>query len=577
MAHGMKRRSHIITGSAEDEASWVNRCGARAQLRAAGYEDADFAKPVVTVAAPYMSLNMCNQRTAELAGLVGRVFEENGIKANVSMTPVVSDGQTMGTSGMRMSLISRDVIADCIEVMASGYLTDGIFTFGGCDKANPGGVIPLARLNVPGITLYPGTGHSGIHPKTGARLTPGHAYEVTGAVASGLADMEELDAVEKHACPGSGTCSGMFTANTMSTCIEAMGMALPGTSTVPAISQADGGVHPEVLANCRRSAAALRVLMEKNIRPRDIITLEAMENAIVVMMALGGSTNAVMHLLAIAREAGVALSLADFNRIAAKVPFLARLTPAGPYNVVDLHAIGGLPVVMKHLLDHGLLHGACLTVTGRTVAENLADVPPLPTDQDVVLPLAAPAAPPMRHIVVLFGTLAPDGAVIKTSGKAIGRWEGPARVCDSEADALEVVKTGQLKKGEALVIRYEGPAGGPGMPEMLAPGAAMIGAALGPHCPLITDGRFSGASHGIMIGHAVPEAARGGPIALVRDGDRIVIDVEKHVLDLDVPADVLLRRKAAWGPPPPKAGSRGILNRYAQTVTDASQGCVSKY
>eukprot|EP01064_Diplonema_japonicum_P006061 TRINITY_DN14010_c0_g1_i1.p2 TRINITY_DN14010_c0_g1~~TRINITY_DN14010_c0_g1_i1.p2 ORF type:complete len:574 (+),score=145.28 TRINITY_DN14010_c0_g1_i1:2019-3740(+) len=570
---GLKTRSKEIMGDPSDERTWVARAGARAQLYAAGFEEGDFKKPTVAVVAPYMSKNMCNQKSEELVRITTEAILAKGAMPFASYTPVVSDGQTMGTDGMRMSLVSRELIADCVELMVDAYRTDAVLTFGGCDKTNPGALMPLARMNSIGLTLYPGTSRSGARPGKDERLTPGSPYEGSGAVSAGLMDIEELTSIEKHSCPGSGTCSGMFTANTMSTCIEALGMSLPGTSTVPAVG-CENAVNTEVADNCRRSVDALVGLMEKGIRARDIMTRPAFENAIVVMMALGGSTNGVLHLLALAAEAQVELSLDTFNEVSDRVPLVGNLTPFGDYNVVDLHAIGGLPVVMKHLLDHGLIDGSCLTVTGKTVAENLASVGPLPEGQNVVRSVSNPLAPPGGHITALRGSLAPGGSVIKLSGKGLKQWKGKARVCDNEGDALKCVMDGVLKAGEALVIRNEGPSGAPGMPEMLAPGAALVGRGLATECPLITDGRFSGASHGIMIGHVVPEAAKGGPLGLVQTGDEIQIDLTARTLDLNLPDEEIQKRKKVWTPPPVRV-SAGILRRYSKNVTDASSGATT--
>eukprot|EP01065_Artemidia_motanka_P027241 TRINITY_DN32469_c0_g1_i1.p1 TRINITY_DN32469_c0_g1~~TRINITY_DN32469_c0_g1_i1.p1 ORF type:complete len:610 (+),score=164.80 TRINITY_DN32469_c0_g1_i1:55-1830(+) len=569
--HTAKWRSWELTGKRGDAGQWLTRSGSRAQLYAAGYTEQDMDKPAVAVISPYMSHIMCNQRCRELSDVTSSALSAAGVMPLASHTPVVSDGQTMSTSGMRMSLVSRDLIADCIELMAEAYRVDGVLTFGGCDKTNPASVMPLARTNAIGITLYAGTGRSGTHPKKpGLRLQPGSPFEAAGAYSAGLIDMEELQLVECRSCPGSGTCSGMFTANTMSTAIEAMGMALPKTSTCPTVDK-DNKTTAEILANCARTANALAELLRKGIRCRQIITRKSLENAITVMMALAGSTNGVLHLLAIAAEAEVDLSIDDFNTVAERVPLIGNLTPGGAYNAVDLHDIGGLPVVMKHLLDHGLIHGDCLTVTGRTVAENLASVAPLPTDQDVIAPIAKPLAPPGRHILMLRGSLAPGGCVLKLSGKDIPQWSGTACVTNSEAEALECVHSGRLQKGMALIIRYEGPCGGPGMQEMLGPGGALVGRGLGTECPLITDGRFSGASHGIMIGHVVPEAMKGGPIALVKDGDPVRIDCATRKLDVDVPAAEMAARLAAWRAPPPKA-TTGVLRKFASQAADASHG-----
>ena len=573
----LKNRSWELMGKPreEDSKQWTSRSGARAQLYAAGYKIGDFEKATVTVSAPYMSQNMCNQKCEELVKIASASCDELGLKPFANHTPVVSDGQTMGSDGMRMSLVSRDLIADCIELMTDAYRTDAVMTFGGCDKTNPAALMPLARTNAIGITLYPGTAKSGKHPnKPDVRLTPGSAYEAQGSYSAGLIDLEELHAIEKNSCPGSGTCSGMFTANTMSTCIEALGMALPGTSTCPAVDE-DNNIHPEVKQNCKDTAAALLQLLKKNIRVRDIMTRKAFENAMVVMMALGGSTNGVLHLLAIAHEAGVPLAVDDFNTIAEKVPLISNLTPAGKYNVVDLHAIGGLPVVMKHLLANGLIDGSCLTVTGKTISENLQNVSSdLPEGQDIIFPISKPVSPAGNHILILKGSLAPGGSVIKLSGKQIDIWKGKARVCDNEMDAYNCVVDGVLQPGEAIVIRYEGPHGAPGMPEMLSPGAALIGRGLGAECPLITDGRFSGASHGIMIGHVVPEASKGGPIALIKTGDEVTIDIKNKGLHINVSEEILAERLKSWNPPPSKAGT-GILRKYANTVLDASQGATT--
>lgn len=567
------RRSCEINGDEKsDKEHWITRSGPRSHLYAAGFSKEDFSKATVTVSAPYMSHIMCNQRCDGLLEAAGKAIEDQGMKAFCNYTPVVSDGQTMGTVGMRMSLVSRELIADCIELMTDAYRTDAVMTFGGCDKTNPGALMPMARTNCIGITLYPGTSASGKHPKTGEKLSTHSPYEASGTYSAGLLDIEELDTIEKHSCPGSGTCAGMFTANTMSTCIEALGMTVPNSSTTPALNE-KGEIHQEVLQNCVQSAECLKQMMEKEIRVRDILTKKAFENAITVMMALGGSTNGVLHLLALAKEAEVDLKIEEFNTIAEKTPLIGNLTPEGKYNVVDLHAIGGLPLVMKHLLDHNRLHGDCLTVTGKTLAENLQNVPPVPEGQDIVKPISDPIAPPGRHIIILKGSLAPGGAVIKTSGKDIPKWEGPAVVCDTEQVALDTVMQGKLQKGHALVIRNEGPKGAPGMPEMLGPSAALVGRGLGPDCPLITDARFSGASHGIMIGHVVPEAVTGGPLALLQTGDIITIDVAARKLDWKVSPEEQEKRQKAWTPPPSRAKT-GILKKYAALVGDASHGAI---
>jgi dihydroxy-acid dehydratase len=567
------RRSCEINGDVEsDKDYWITRSGPRSHLYAAGFKQDDFHKPTVTISGGYMSHIMCNQKVGSLVDAAGSAIEDLGMVPFMNLTPVVSDGQTMGTDGMRMSLVSRELIADCIELMTDAYRTDAVFTFGGCDKTNPGALMPLARGNCIGITLYPGTSDSGKHPKTGEKLSTHSPYEASGSYSAGLIDIEELATIEKHACPGSGTCAGMFTANTMSTCIEALGMTIPNSSTTPALNK-DGDIHEEVLQNCVLSAQALHNMMEHNIRVRDIMTKKAFENAMTVMMALGGSTNGVLHLLALATEADVELSIEEFNTIADKTPLIGNLTPEGKYNVVDLHAIGGLPVVMNHLLDHGLIHGDCLTVTGKTMSENLKDIPSLPDNQDIIFPVSNPIAPPGRHISILTGSLAPGGAVIKTSGKEVPLWKGPVVVCDTEHIALETVMQGKLQSGHALVIRNEGPIGGPGMPEMLSPSAALVGRGLGPTCPLITDARFSGASHGIMIGHVVPEAVQLGPLALIKTGDVIVIDLPNRRLDWIISDEEKEVRSKNWTPPKTRV-SKGILKKYAALVGDASHGAV---
>lgn len=584
----LKTRSTVLTGDPSSsegcqrgDSAWLSRSGSRAQMYAAGFKEGDFSKPIITVAAPYMSHIMCNQKFRLLADTVGDELKALEAMPYVSHTPVISDGQTMGTPGMRYSLVSRDLIADCIETMHEGFSADGIVTLAGCDKTNAGVLMPMARHNWIGITLYGGTAYSGEH--CGKRLTPGSPFEAVGSYSQGIIDIEELCAIESKACPGAGTCSGMFTANTMSTCIEALGMALPGSSCLPAIKAPySDEVNPKVLEYCRKTAHALIHLMKEKIHCRDIMTFKAFENAIAVMMALGGSTNAYLHLIALAQEAEVPLTLEHFNTIADRVPLIGNLTPSGKYNVVDLDAIGGLPVVMKMLLEAGLIHGDCLTVTGKTVAENLKDIP-LPTAaffsppslfHDLLWPLDKPLAPAGSHVVVLKGNLCPGGAVIKLSGKNIPEFKGPAKCYDSEEDAYHAIVNGELKKGDALVIRYQGPAGAPGMPEMLSPGSALIGRGLGQSVALITDGRFSGASHGIMVGHVVPEAAKGGPLAMVRDGDILSYSLSDRTLSIHITDEELEKRTAEWKPRAPRCHPRSYLGRYAARVSDASHGAL---
>jgi len=486
-------------------------------------------------------------------------------------TPVISDGETMGMEGMRYSLVSRDLIADCIEMMHEGYSADGLLTLGGCDKSIPGALMPIARNNSIGVMLYGGTilpGHLHSEP-----LTVVSSFEAIGSYGAGKIGMERLLEVEKHACPGSGSCGGMYTANTMASVIEALGMSVPYSSSHPAVDTSNN-ISAKKRLDCIESVNALFTCLERGIRARDIMTRPAFENAITVMMALGGSTNAVLHLLALAHEAQVALSIDDFNRVAARVPLIGDFKPFGKYVMEDLDNIGGVPMVMKTLLDAGLLHGDCLTVTGKTIAENLKYVGSRPANQDVIFALDDPYAPPLKHVIVMRGNLAPDGAVIKLSGKNVPEHRGPARVFNSEEEALDAVLANQINKGDVLVIRYEGPRGGPGMREMLSPSAALVGAGLGKDVALITDGRFSGGTHGIMIGHMSPEAAVGGPIALVNEGDIITIHPYEQTINLEVADDVLAQRRAAWVPPPLRYPT-GVLAKYARCVTSASLGAVT--
>lgn len=466
--------------------------------------------------------------------------------------------------------------------MHEAYRADAVLSLGGCDKTLPATLMPIARGDSIGITLYGGTILPGLlPPQDGCAGAPrpvqaGNVYEAIGEMSAGRISGDELREIECCAIPGAGACGGMFTANTMSSCIEAMGMALPGTSSKPAATR-EGGVSEDKVADCAATAAALFGLMRSGTRASDIMTREAFENAIVMMSALGGSTNAVLHLLALAREVGVELKVDDFNAIAADVPLIGNLQPSGQYNMLDLHLVGGVPAVMRVLLDEGLLHGGCLTVTGKTVEENLDGVlrpHEVEPGNDVVFPTARPVSPPGWHIAVLRGSLAPGSAVIKLSGKDIGTFRGPARVFDGEGAAYDAVTTGSIKAGDVLVIRGEGPKGAPGMPEMLSPSAALVGAGLGKDVALVTDGRFSGATHGIMIGHVVPEAASGGPLAAVQDGDEIEIDVAERRLDLQVPAEEVEQRLAAWTPPERKYPRGTLLSKYAALVSDASVGAV---
>jgi len=491
----------------------------------------------------------------QAAGLIGLRFNTIG----------VSDGISMGTEGMSYSLQSRDLIADSIETVVAAQWYDGVITIPGCDKNMPGCIMAMGRLNRPSLMIYGGTIKPG-HSRSGEVLDIVSAFQSYGEFIAHKIDETTRQDIVEHSCPGPGACGGMYTANTMASAIEALGMSLPYSSSTPAV---DGGKLDE----CRRAGQALRVLLEKNITPRDIMTRKAFENAMVIVMALGGSTNAVLHLIAMARSVGVKLTLRDFQKVSNRVPFIADLKPSGRYVMEDLHNVGGVPAVMKYLLEKKLIDGSCLTVTGRSIRENLKDLPGLKPGQDVILPLEAPIKE-SGHIRILKGTLAPGGAVAKITGKEGLKFSGPARVYDGEEAMLKGLEQGKIRKGDVIVIRYEGPKGGPGMPEMLTPTSAIMGAGLGKDVALITDGRFSGGSHGFIIGHVVPEAQEGGPIALVRNGDRITIDARKNTLHVEIPARELARRRKRWKAPRFKA-TRGTLYKYIKNVKDASEGCVT--
>jgi dihydroxy-acid dehydratase len=488
------------------------------------------------------------------AGLVGLRFNTIG----------VSDGISMGTDGMSYSLQSRDIIADSIETVMSAQWYDANISIPGCDKNMPGVMIAMGRLNRPALMIYGGTIKPGRWK--GESLDVVSAFQSYGQFIAGHIDDREREQIVAHSCPGAGACGGMYTANTMASAIEAMGMSLPYSSSIPA-------VDPGKLEECLQAGQAIRLLLERDIKPRDIMTREAFENAMVMVMALGGSTNAVLHLLAMARAVEVPLGIDDFQTVSDRVPFLADLKPSGKYVMEDLHNVGGTPAVMKYLLEQGLMHGDCLTVTGRTLAENLEELPALSQGQNVLMPVERPIKK-TAHIQILKGNLAPGGSVAKITGKEGLRFSGPARVFDCEEDMLAGLEKGEIGKGEVVVIRYEGPKGGPGMPEMLTPTSAIMGAGLGQDVALITDGRFSGGSHGFIIGHVVPEAQEGGPIGLIRDGDVITIDAETKRLDVDVSDEEFARRRAGWQMPPYKA-TRGTLYKYIKNVKDASQGCVT--
>ncbi len=543
-----------------------HRAAARSMLRPVGFTDEDFAKPVVGVASLWSMVTPCNMHIDQLAREAEAGANAAGAKAIVFGTITISDGIGMGTAGMRYSLVSREVIADSIETVAGSEGFDAVVTVGGCDKNMPGCLMALARLNRPGVFVYGGTILPGIHPDTKKECDIVSVFEAVGQHAAGKIDDAGLKKIEECSIPGPGSCGGMYTANTMASAIEALGMSLPNSSAQIAISA-------EKKADCRNAGAAALALLKAGIRPRDIMTKKAFENAITVTIALGGSTNAVLHLLAMAHSAHVKLSIDDFTRIGKKVPVLADLKPSGKYGMVHLTRIGGLPPLMKVLLDAGLLHGDCLTVTGKTVAENLKDVKPYPTDQDVVRPLSNPIKKD-SHLRILYGNLAPTGAVAKISGKEGLLFSGQAIVFEGEEKALQAILAGKVKAGHVVVIRNEGPVGGPGMREMLSPTSAIMGKGLGKEVALITDGRFSGGSHGFVVGHITPEAAKGGPIGVIKNGDPITIDAVKNELTLAIPAAELKKRLKAWKPKKPTE-TRGVLAKYASHVTSASEGAVT--
>ena len=555
---GMNRYSARITQPRSQGAS-------QAMLYATGLTEADMDKPQVGIASVWYEGNSCNMHLLDLAEKVKEGVEAAGLIGFRFNTVGVSDGISMGTRGMSYSLQSRDLIADSIETVTCGQWYDANVSIPGCDKNMPGVMMAIGRMNRPALMVYGGTIRAG-RVSGGEPVDIVNAFQSYGQYLAGSIDDSERFEIVRNACPGAGACGGMYTANTMASAIEAMGMSLPYSSSVPA-------VDPGKLGECFRVGAAVRALLERDLKPREIMTREAFENAMVVVMALGGSTNAVLHLIAMARAVEVPLSVDDFQAVSDRVPYIADLKPSGRYVMEDLHRIGGTPAVMKHLMDEGLVNGDCMTVTGRTVAENLSDCPGLAEGQSIIQPLASPINP-RGHIRILRGNLAPGSAVAKITGKEGQRFSGPARVFDSEEDMLAALEEGRIGKGDVIVIRFEGPKGGPGMPEMLTPTSAIMGAGLGSDVALITDGRFSGGSHGFIIGHVVPEAQEGGPIALVEDGDLITIDAVASRLDVDVGDEELQRRRAAWSMPSYKV-SQGTLFKYVKTVQDASQGCVT--
>ena len=536
----------------------------QAMLYGAGLTPDDMGKPQVGIASVWYEGNTCNMHLLDLAAAAKEGVDATGCLGLRFNTVGVSDGISMGTDGMSYSLQSRDLIADSIETVMAAQWYDANISIPGCDKNMPGCMMAIARLDRPSLVIYGGTIRSGEF--RGGKIDIISAFQSYGEAISGALTDDDRETIVRRACPGAGACGGMYTANTMAVAIEALGMSLPYSSSTPAVAEGK-------LEECRRAGAAVKNLLELDLRPSAIMTRAAFENAMVLITVLGGSTNAVLHLLAIADSAGVDLSIDDFQKVSDRIPFLADLKPSGRYLMEDLHDVGGTPAVLRMLLDRGLIDGDCLTVTGRTMAENLASLPDLAEGQDVVLPFDAPIKS-TGHLQILRGNLAPEGAVAKITGKEGERFAGPAQVYDSEEAMVEALERGEIRAGSVIVIRFEGPKGGPGMPEMLKPTSALMGAGLGDDVALVTDGRFSGGSHGFLIGHVAPEAQEGGPLALVRDGDRVEIDAVRNTIDMVIDDAELEARGAAWEAPPLKA-KRGTLHRYIKTVSSASTGCVT--
>lgn len=567
MAAGADGGEHVLNKFSRTITQPKSQGASQAMLYATGLEPEDMVKPQVGISSVWFEGNPCNMHLLGLAEHVKKGVVASGMVGYRFNTIGVSDGISMGTSGMSFSLQSRDIIADSIETVMSGQWYDANIALPGCDKNMPGCLIAMGRLNRPSIMVYGGTIRAGCSPGH-EKLDIVSAFQAYGEYQYERIDETERAEIIRNACPGPGACGGMYTANTMATAAEALGMTLPYSSSTPA----DDPLKQE---ECERAGAAVRNLLEKDIKPRDIMTRAAFENAMVTVMALGGSTNAVLHLIAMARAVGIPLSLDDFQACSDRVPFIADLKPSGKYVMEDVQKIGGTPAVMKYLLEKGFLDGSCMTVTGKTMAENLKDLPSLSAGQDVILPVETPIKP-TGHLQILYGNLAPGGSVAKITGKEGERFSGVAAVFDSEEDMLAALERKEIKAGMVIVIRYEGPKGGPGMPEMLTPTSAIMGAGLGKDVALITDGRFSGGSHGFVIGHVSPEAQEGGPIALIQDGDPIVIDVhaDQRRMDLLISDEEMAKRKAAWKPRPYPA-SRGTLYKYIKNVASASQGCVT--
>ncbi len=543
----------------------ITQPGAQAMLYGLGLTDTDLAKAQVGVASMGYDGNTCNMHLNDLAQIVKKGVWGQDLVGFIFNTIGVSDGMANGTDGMRYSLVSRDVIADSIEAVCGAQYYDGLIALPGCDKNMPGCLIAMGRLNRPSIMVYGGTIAPG-HYK-GQDLNIVSAFEALGQKIAGKLSDADFKGIVMNSCPGAGACGGMYTANTMAAAIEALGMSLPYSSSNPALSQ-------EKQDECLAAGAAIRLLLEKDIKPKDIMTRKAFENAIITIMVLGGSTNAVLHLIAMARSVGVPLTQDDFQTISDRIPVLADFKPSGKYLMQDLHEHGGIPAVMKYLLENNLLHGECLTVTGKTIAENLKDIPTLDfKKQDIIYPLEKPIKA-TGHLQILYGNLAEGGSVAKISGKEGERFEGPARVFDGEQELIAGINSGKIRAGDVVVIRYVGPKGAPGMPEMLKPTSALIGAGLGKSVALITDGRFSGGTHGFVIGHITPEASEGGGIALVNDDDTIELDANKNTINVKISPEELAKRKAAWKKPAPKA-TNGLLFKYARQVKTAAEGCVT--
>jgi dihydroxy-acid dehydratase len=552
----INRRSKNITEG-------VARAPNRSMYYGMGYQESDFGKPMIGIANGHSTITPCNSGLQKLADAAVIGLKAAGANPQLFGTPTISDGMAMGTEGMKYSLVSREVIADCVETCVGGQWLDGVMVIGGCDKNMPGGMMGMLRANVPAIYIYGGTIKPG-HYK-GQDLNIVSVFEAVGQFSAGKMSEEDFCQIEKRAIPGSGSCGGMYTANTMSSAFEALGMSLPYSSSM-------SNVEDEVVENVKKAASVLVEAVKADLKPRDIVTKKAIENAVAVIMATGGSTNAVLHFLAIAHAAEVDWTIDDFERMRKKIPVLCDLKPSGKYLAVDLHKAGGIPAVMKTLLKAGLLHGDCITITGKTVAENLAELPDLRADQDVIRPVSDPMYE-QGHLAILRGNLSPEGCVAKITGLKTPVMTGPARVFEDEQSALAAIMAEQIKAGDIMVLRYLGPKGGPGMPEMLAPTGALIGQGLGESVGLITDGRFSGGTWGMVVGHVAPEAYEGGVIALVREGDTITIDAHRLLLQLQVDEAELARRRAAWQQPAPRY-TRGVLAKFARNASSASSGAV---